>query len=314
MFDFHGHELDRRYLDIGAGADAAGAFSWMQSQVEEMVTDPSNVVGVGIGIAAPVKSASSSPLHDTFAMPDWIGRDPAHELRERLGWDCPFEVDNDANLGGVAELHWGAARGLSDAVFVKWTWGIGAGLIMGGEVQRGQGTAGELGHVNVELEEPDRKSPPPRCPTCGRHCLQSVASMPALLADAGIQGAYDRSRLHPAVEELLRTIRSGDPGPKRSLDRACRYLGQALGTVITLLSPQAVIIGGDLAAESYDLFAPELLAAMRDNSRGSAFRDVALRAGQQTGRASLLGAATWMLDEHLLDYLMRRAATRKKDA
>jgi predicted NBD/HSP70 family sugar kinase len=138
--------------------------------------------------------------------------------------------------------------------------------------------------------------------------------MPALLADAGIQGTRERARLHPAVEELLQAIRSGDPGPKEALDRACLYLGKTLGAVITLLSPQAVIIGGDFTGESYDLFAPELLRAMRDNSRDSAFRDVTLRAGQQTGRASLLGAATWMLDEHLLDYLMRRAEITKKDA
>jgi predicted NBD/HSP70 family sugar kinase len=132
--------------------------------------------------------------------------------------------------------------------------------------------------------------------------------MPAVLADAGIRGANERARLHPAVEELFEAIRAGDQTSKRSLDRACRYLGQALGTVITLLSPQAVIIGGDMTADAYELYAPELVRAMREESRVSAFRDVALRSGQQTGRASLLGAATWMLDEHLLDYLLLRAA------
>jgi predicted NBD/HSP70 family sugar kinase len=307
LYDLHSREIDHRYIDTSSGADATQAFDWMQAQAEEVVGDPSSLVGVGISVAAPVRDVATKPLHDAFAMPDWIGRDPAHEMRERLRWNCKFEADNDANLGAVAELRWGAAREFDNVVFVKWTWGIGAGIILDGRIRRGQGMAGELGHLTVDLDERHREHPPKLCTTCGRHCLQSVASMRALLVDAGIPGARKRENLHPGVERLVKAIRTGDTEAKRALERAGRYLGTALGTIVTLLNPQAVIIGGDLTADDYDLFGPVITDAIRANSRSSAFGDVVVRAGRQTGRASRLGAATWMLDEHLLDYLMRRA-------
>jgi predicted NBD/HSP70 family sugar kinase len=308
VFDLFGRALaEPEYTDFDTGAHADAAMSWMIGRARSLVARPEHLVGVGISIAAPVSGEPPMPRQDAFAMPDWRSRKPGAELKQALGWDCPFEVGNDADLGGLAELHWGIGRNLRDFVFVKWTWGIGAALVMDGRLVRGGGLAGELGHVLVELDDEHAAHPPEACPCCGRHCLQTVAAMPQMLTDAGVPGALERARLKPSVAELVAGVAAGDSKMTRALERACAYLGQALGAAVTLLNPQAVIIGGDLTGEDYALFHPPLQASLRRHTTAAAMEHVALYAGETTGRASLLGAAGWVLEEHLLEYLMRLA-------
>ena len=79
-------------------------------------------------------------------LPGWVGVDAAAEAASRLG--LPVEVENDANLGALAELVWGAAKGRSEVAYIKVSSGIGAGLVSGGRLQHGVGgTAGEIGHT-----------------------------------------------------------------------------------------------------------------------------------------------------------------------
>ena len=106
-------------------------------------------------------------------LPDWTGLNAGAELSRRL--DLPVAVDNDANLGALAEVSLGAGRGLTDVIYVMVSSGIGSGLILGGRLHRGAtGFAGELGHVFVV-----EKGAVCRCGNRG--CLETVASTDALL-------------------------------------------------------------------------------------------------------------------------------------
>ena len=110
---------------------------------------------------------------------------PAEELERRLG--VPVHADNDANLGALAELHHGIARGRHDVIYLKIASGVGAGIVLGGRLHRGaSGIAGEIGHVQVGEDG--------HVCRCGnRGCLETMVSAARLLepAAAGVRRAAD---------------------------------------------------------------------------------------------------------------------------
>ena len=119
------------------------------------------------------RSTRDGTVGSTVILPGWAGLNAADELTERLG--MPVAVDNDANLGALAEISFGAGRGLTDVIYVMVSSGIGAGIVLGGQLHRGgTGLAGELGHVLV-------RSDGAVCRCGNRGCLETVASTDAVL-------------------------------------------------------------------------------------------------------------------------------------
>lgn len=306
LCDVHGVPLEgHEFRRCPVESDAAGSLEWMAGAAIRLLGqidhDLERLVGVGVGIAGPVNvnvSHGAGVLREDLVMPDWEGISPARELQKMLGWSRTFLVDNDANLAALAEQRWGAARGISDAIFVKWTHGIGAALIVDGELRRGVGgIAGELGHCAVELDAEHRASPPHTCSRCQRHCVESVASVPAMLRDAGIDP-------DAGAEALFAAANAGDTAALRAIHRAAKYLGQALGAALDLLNPEAILIGGDFKANTYRLFRAGLVSAMRERSLRSAFKDMRLVPAAMTGRATVMGAVALVLQQELMPYLI----------
>jgi predicted NBD/HSP70 family sugar kinase len=190
------------------------------------------------------------PAGLTVAAPGLVGRDRHTVLRApNLGWEqvavaellaipaLPVAVENEANLGALAELWLGGHDDIADFIHVSAEIGIGAALVVDGRLFRGaRGFAGELGHVPVR---PDG----PRC-SCGAHgCLETYAGEEAVLRAAGIDpGQPDRVKaLHTAAAD-------GDEAALSALRAAGQALGIALSGAVNLLDPQAVVLGGPLAA------------------------------------------------------------------
>jgi predicted NBD/HSP70 family sugar kinase len=147
----------------------------------------------------------------------------------------PLEVENEANLGALAELWHGASRP-PDFIHVSAEAGIGAAVVIGARLFRGaRGFAGELGHVPVHPEGPV-------C-TCGaRGCLEQYAGEEAVLRAAGLSGATgDRIRL------LTDEAHTGNPCVLKALDLAGQALGTALSGAVNLLDPSALMLGGAYA-------------------------------------------------------------------
>jgi len=152
-------------------------------------------------------------------------------------------VENEANLGAVAELVDGAGRGLRDFVYVSGEIGIGAGVVLGGELFRGaSGFAGEFGHLTI-----DPFGPP--CGCGGRGCLERLAGQDALLRLAG----WDpRMRCEGARPEwpgsmLAESAREGHARTLEALNQVGHTLGIAIASLANLLDPEAVLLGGYLA-------------------------------------------------------------------
>ena len=129
---------------------------------------------VGLGLPAPVKE---EVIRSSAIFPGWEGVNARAAAEETFG--APVHVENDANLGALAEHRRGVGRGHSSSVFVKISSGVGAGIIIGNELFHGAGgTAGEIGHLTL-----DEQGPLCRCGSRG--CLEaytSTANLTAMLA------------------------------------------------------------------------------------------------------------------------------------
>ena len=133
------------------------------------------LVGIGVALPSPVDPSQPDHLSDVI-MPAWGGRLGLDPLSDRLG--APLMVDNDANLGALAEHWWGAGRGIDDFAYIKVATGVGCGYVIGGEVYRGAtGVAGEIGHLAI--------APQGKPCVCGlRGCLVTLVGAQALVERA----------------------------------------------------------------------------------------------------------------------------------
>jgi predicted NBD/HSP70 family sugar kinase len=213
----------------------------------------------------------------------WTGVDAAEALTARLG--MPVHIDNDANLGALAELQFGAAAQARYLAYVSISSGIGAGLIVDGRPYRGhRGTAGEIGHVLV-----DPSGPICRCGSRG--CLETLASSPALL------GLLRASRPDVAtMAELIALARDGDVGCRRVLADAGRTIGTALASLVSLLGPDTIVLGGDVG-QAGDLLLDPLREAVRRYAMPTATQDLRIIPGALGDRAIVLGALALVITQ-----------------
>jgi len=195
--------------------------------------DQARLQGIGLCLPAPVDRRSAQIR--SGVMPGWRDLAPAEQLEERFG--VPVAVDNDANLGALAELHHGVAHGVADFVYLKLASGVGAGLVLGGRLYRGAtGIAGEIGHV--QILEHGRV-----CRCSNRGCLETEVALPRLL-----------DLLQPTrpdeltVESLLALDGAGDAGVRRVLGDAGRTVGRALADLCNSLNPGMIVLGGPLGS------------------------------------------------------------------
>ncbi|WP_326581207.1 ROK family protein [Actinacidiphila glaucinigra] len=246
------------------------------------------------------RAAGLAPAGLTLAVPGLVGRDRQVVMRApNLGWEdvdaagwfersggsglaaspVPVTVENEANLGALAELWLGGHEGVTDFVHVSAEIGIGAALVVDGRLFRGaRGFAGELGHVPVHPTGP-------RCSCGARGCLEQYAGEEAVLRAAGI--APERP---DALKALQAAATQEDPAALKALAAAGQAFGIALSGAVNLLDPQAVVLGGTLAS-----LAPWLRSAVeRELGRrvtDRQWRADAVRVSRLGREGVLLGAA-----------------------
>jgi predicted NBD/HSP70 family sugar kinase len=276
--DLASNLLAERRVAVDTDHDAQDGLDFAANLVEEALADAgvdrARVVGAGMGLPGPIEQPAGV-VGSAAILPGWVGVSAAHEMRRRL--ELPIAVDNDANLGALAEAAFGAARNARDLVYLKVSSGIGAGLILNGRLYRGAaGLAGELGH---RIVDPDG----PVCRCGNRGCLETVASAGALVA-----------RLRPVhgealtVEGMLALARAGDEPARAVIAEAGRAIGRAVGELLNVLNPELVVVGGELA-DAGEL----LLGNVREAIAGCALAPAAearLVTGVLGLRAPVLGA------------------------
>jgi glucokinase len=267
-----------------------------EQAIADVVTellDDHQVAAIGLGAAGFVDSARATML---FA-PNLAWRDEPLKQRveERLG--RAVVVENDANASAWAEARFGAARGYRDVMLVAVGTGIGAGIIIGGELYRGRwGIAGEPGHVRVV--------PDGRLCGCGnRGCWEQYASGNALVAEAREfarrtpKGAMRLLQLGGGVPEgisgpeITQAATEGDPAALRCFQIVGGWLGQGLADLAAVLDPACFVIGGGVS-EAGELLLEPARTAFERALTGRGHRPFAeIRVAQLGQDAGIVGAA-----------------------
>ena len=248
------------------------------------------LLSISVAVPSPVDPIHPELLSEVV-IPGWQGRSGLEELHERYG--VPVYVDNDANLGALAEHWWGAGRGVDDFVYIKLGRGIGAGYILGGEVYRGaEGVAGELGHLPID--------PHGKPCVCGlKGCLATFIGSSALKARADALLADHPDSVLAGEELTITAIEkaalAGDGLALQVVQEAAAYLGVALTGFINLMNPRMVVLGGGLAQVGKLLLEP-LREQVRRATLVRSAAAVEIRTSELGPQAVAIGAATLALE------------------
>lgn len=240
----------------------------------------SSVRGVGIGVPGPVEWATGR-IARSISMPGWDHYPVADHLTEVYG--LPVVVDNDANLLGLGEqrtVHPDAHL----VMFVKVGTGIGASILLDGALIRGSHSAeGDIGHAKiVGVSE--------TCSCGARGCLAAAASGRAMVRDL--------SRLGLPVttsRDVVALARRGQPDAVRVIQEGGQALGNVLSTVVSLLNPDVVVIGGDVA-HAHEQFLTGIKQALLSRTQPLATAQLQVTYSRLGDRAGVTGAAAMVQD------------------
>jgi predicted NBD/HSP70 family sugar kinase len=186
-------------------------------------------VGVGVGVCGVV--STDDGLVRFAPNLGWVDVPLRQLLAQALQTSLRIEVGNDGDLGAMAEHLRGAARGLSDVVYISGEVGVGGGIIMGGRPMRGYGGyGGEVGHMSIDPKGL-------RC-RCGRRgCWETEIGDEAVLLATGAPAGM-------ALSEVLEAYASGERWTQPGMRRVARSLSLGVVNLVNLFNPQMVLFGG----------------------------------------------------------------------
>jgi predicted NBD/HSP70 family sugar kinase len=242
---------------------------------------PESLRGVALGVPGPVDWPTGR-IARSISMPGWDN----YPVRDHLTshYAVPVLVDNDANLLGLGEQR----RIYPSAhlvLFVKVGTGIGASVIIDGDLLRGSDAAeGDIGHAKIPgVEE--------TCSSCGeRGCLAAAASGRAMVRDLRRLG-YDPVTTRDVVE----LVRQGNPDAVQIVTAAGRALGDVLSTAVSLLNPDVLVIGGDIA-HAHERFLRGVRDTLLHRSQPLATAHLVIAPTVLGDRAGITGAAAMLAD------------------
>ncbi len=257
-----------RLLELAAGAGLSG----------------DDVVGIGVSIPGTVDVEHGSSL-SSIVLPSWDGVPMAPLVRGAL--DVPVLVDRDVNVMAMAERT-GPLRDVQNLLMVKASTGIGAAMVCGGVLQRGDlHAAGELGHI------PLRDGGGVLCRCGQRDCLEAVAGGWALVRALKAEG---REVSH--VRDVVRLALGGDAVALDMIRESGRRVGEVLSSAVTLLNPGVVAIGGDLAS-AYEPFVAGVRESVYGRSTALATRQLRIVPSTFGDRIGIVGCTAMVLDRVL---------------
>ncbi|CVI57382.1 ROK family transcriptional regulator [Agrobacterium leguminum] len=266
----------------------AVVLNWIEEQFEALLSKigktTADVLGIGIGLPAPVDYANGRVVGPSV-MVGWDNFEIRQHLEERFG--VPVYAENDVNLLALSD-HRQRRTNVSEMVFVKVGTGIGSGIITEGRLYRGaQGAAGDIGHIQFARE------PAPLC-RCGKiGCVEARAAGWAIARELRKEGI----EAHTA-RDVTRLVELGQPLAIHLVRESGRILGEVMTSLVSILNPQMIVIGGTLAIAN-----DHLLAGIRElvykRSLPLATRELELVISPPDPDAGIMGAAILVVEEQM---------------
>ncbi len=260
--------------------------------MKETNTTPSDIEGIGFDFPGQV-DCKTGVVKLAPNIPGWVNVPIAQMIEDEF--HIPTRIDNDVRCAALGELKFGAGRGCENFICITVGTGIGSGIVINGKVVRGAtNAAGELGHIKLQMNGG------PICGCGDTGCLEAFASGPAIVAMAQeyIKGGKStKFREMAAVEGgeitpymVAKAAEEGDPVAKRIFEIVGEYIGIGLTSVINLLNPERVIIGGGVA-ESGELLLGPIRKIIKERAMVVAGNAVEIVPAQLGNSAGVIGAS-----------------------
>lgn len=250
------------------------------------------VRGIGLGTPGIVDETNRMVLGGAENISGWENIDVATPLEERTG--LPVVIGNDANMMGIGETRYGAAKGCTHVVFLTVGTGIGGAVIIDGKLFSGYANRGtELGHVPLIADGE-------QCACGATGCLEHYASTSALVRRFS-ELAKEQSPVSDTPvngEMIVRLYQEGSPVAVRCMNEHFFYLGRGIAGFINIFSPQRVVIGGGIS-EAGPFYIEEIRKVVRQQVMSSCAVNTEIVASSLGNRAGLVGAASLILQNSL---------------
>ena len=277
--------------DLGYEHSIANIQNAIEELMKETNTNKESIEAIGFGFPGQI-DYKEGIVRLLPNMPGWVEIPVAKIMQDKFG--IPTKLDNDVRVATLGELKYGAGKGCENLVCITVGTGIGSGLVFNGKLIRGaNNAAGEIGHIKMTMGDG------PIC-GCGDYgCFEAYASGPSIVAEAKeyIKGGKSSKFKELATEELspyivAQAALQGDVVAKRIFTKMGEIIGLGLSSVVNLLNPEKVIIGGGVADAGDILFNPirETISKRAMPIQGSNVKIVPAELGNTAGviGASLL--------------------------
>jgi len=259
--------------------------------IKTLRSDSRDVAAAGIGWAGLVNQRAQR-IEANPNLVDVSSYDLHAELERATG--LTVVIDNDANAAAYGEWRSGAARGFNDVFYITLGTGIGSGLILGGQLQRGsRGFAGEFGHFKISDDGLE-------CGCGGTGCLETMASGPNIVRRVREQlfsdPSFSVSKLARDMEGILTAERVERAAIEKDdlalsvLKETARILGNAVASVVNLLNVEVIVVGGGVMAAG-DLILQPMREAVQKAALSSALECCRIVPAELGRDAGIIGAA-----------------------
>ncbi len=298
LVSFEGQILSREYIPTLAEEGALAVIGRIVSSAGSLLRnsgmDPSSVASVAVAAAGAIDPAKGI-VTDSPNLPGWHNIPLKDEIEKALG--VRTFIVNDATAAALGEHRFGAGRGMRNLIYLTVSTGIGGGIIIDNRLYSGaSGSAGELGHMTIDISGP-------RCPCGNTGCLEMLASGRAVAREAQRVIAQGTKTVMREIAEghaefvtaqtVAAAANRGDAVAISIVSKAANYLGIGLVNLVNIFNPEMIIIGGGMAKMGEMLLQParKLVAERAFQYPASIVRIVSSQLGDNSG---VLGAVAFV--------------------
>jgi len=306
VLDMCGHIVYKQSIPMTSEADSQLALiDSLYRQIEDTIVkskvDKDKICGIGIGVPGPL-NFETGMIYQPPNIPS-LAFLPLKSIIEKQ-FSYPTYVDKDANVIALGEYWAGSAKGYSSTVYIDADLGIGSGIVYDGKIFHGENDgAGEIGHMTIDINGP-------HC-NCGSFgCLETIASGLALVRNvndalsrntkSNMQDAYIKKG-HIDINALIEAANNDDPLAVVTLSKSASNLGIAIGSLINLMDPQVIVVGG-LLSYSYKPYV-SIAKEMADRKKLQSYTNNQVVASGLAEDAGLIGASQMVLDDFFEPHL-----------
>ncbi|HIS37381.1 TPA: ROK family protein [Candidatus Scatousia excrementigallinarum] len=266
----------------------------MKQAIRDLLTETKlsakDIEGIGFGLPGQV-DFKSGIVRLITNIPGWVEIPLAKMIEDEF--HIPTRIDNDVRCAALGELNFGAGKGCENLICITVGTGIGSGLIINGKLVRGaSNAAGEIGHIKLQMHDG------PICGCGDTGCLEAFASGPSIVAMAeeyimgGKSTKYremaNGNDITPFI--VAEAAKAGDPVARRIFTRMGEYIGIGMASVVNLLNPEKIIVGGGVA-DAGDILMTPLKETLKKRAMKIAGETVEVVPAQLGNTAGVIGAS-----------------------